>query len=110
MSARRDLGVRCSAELGQEREDPKALLLRLGSRRFFPWHMAVKPPLLVPFGFSVWYDRHRGRRWCWRDRRAPKSDADVTCGDGYATQTEAIMAIHDERAARKRRSAPESPE
>lgn len=38
--------------------------------------MVVHLPPFPPFGFSVWFDRHHGRKWCWRDRRATPLDLD----------------------------------
>lgn len=71
--------------------------------------MAIKLPPMPPFGFSVWYDRHRGRGWCWRERRPSDEAADVSEGESFATQTAAIQAVREELAARKERATAQSP-
>lgn len=66
-------------------------------------------PPFPPFGFSVWYDRHHGRRWCWRERRPSGSDDDVTEGDGFEHKTDAVLAVRRELARRKARTEANSP-
>lgn len=66
--------------------------------------MAVHLPPFPPFGFSVWYDRHRGRGWCWRERKASEAEDDVTSGEHFDGKTAACQAVREELRARKERA------
>jgi hypothetical protein len=58
-----------------------------------------------PFGFSVWYDRHHGKGWCWRERHPKGPDDDVTEGSGFASKSKACDGA---RAELRRRGARDS--
>lgn len=64
-----------------------------------------------PFGFSVWYDRHRGG-WCWKERSPDWDDphnVDEQCG--YRRRLDAIAGIREELRKRgQRRLAAEANE
>ena len=48
-------------------------------------------------GFSVWFDRWKGRGWCWREKASSKRvldpETDVRYGEGYSGEREACEAI-----------------
>jgi hypothetical protein len=74
--------------------------------------MPIHLPPYPPFGFSVWYDRHRGRAWCWRERRPSESEVDTTEAEGFTSKTAAVQAVREELQARKLRAealAPSDP-
>lgn len=56
-----------------------------------------------PFGFSVWYDRHRGRGWCWRERKPKGNPDDLTSGDGLPSRATAIEVVRGELRRRGER-------
>jgi len=58
-----------------------------------------------PFGFSVWYDRHKGRRWCWRERKPKGNPDDVTSGEHLGSRATAIEAVRAELRRRGERDA-----
>lgn len=63
----------------------------------------VDLPTFPPFGFSVWYDRHRNRGWCWRERHPDNARGDRTAADGFDSRAAAIADLRGELAARKAR-------
>lgn len=65
--------------------------------------MAVDLPPFPPFGFSVWYDRHRGRGWCWQERHPSELQEDRTEGEGFESRRAAIQDVRGELAARRER-------
>lgn len=70
-----------------------------------------------PFGFSVWYDRHTGRRWCWAERSpteidrrfqqageiVPVEEDDVTDGWNHRSRPHAIRSVREELRRRGER-------
>lgn len=73
--------------------------------------MPIHLPPFPPFGFSVWYDRHKGRQWMWRERH-PSGDTirdrdaglALTEGEGFASKTAACVAVREELARRRDRA------
>ena len=62
------------------------------------------PQQYQPFGFSVWFDRHHGYLWCWRERR-PKGDPDdMIVGRNYRGRNEAIEGVRQELRRRGQRN------
>lgn len=92
-------GLFWTSELGQSEKQQLLLLLFPVPRRFVP--MAL-PRAYPPFGFSVWYDRHRGKGWCWRERRPSGPEDDVTEGKHLPSRLAGIEAV---RAELRRRGA-----
>jgi hypothetical protein len=72
--------------------------------------MPIHLPPFPPFGFSVWYDRHRGRGWCWRERRASEAKADTAEGEGFGSKTAAVQAVREELQGRKQRAEAPAPD
>jgi len=64
-------------------------------------------PKYPPFGFSTWYDRHKGDLWCWRERKPSQIEGHVTSGKRYARRADAVMAVRLELAYRGGRPRPE---
>lgn len=62
------------------------------------------PPQYPPFGFSVFFDRHHGRRWCWKDRRDRQHPDDVREGFDLGSRREAIEASRAELRRRGERA------
>lgn len=61
--------------------------------------------------FTIWYDRHNGNRWCWRESNTSpyETDADdVRKGEGYPSRRKARTAVRDELNARAARQADSS--
>ncbi len=97
--------------LGQSEKQIKSFFSPSANpRRSFLFPMAIHLPPFPPFGFSVWYDRHhRGRRWCWRERRPSGNPDDLTNGDGFGSKTAAVQAVRLELQRRKVRAQRSGP-
>jgi hypothetical protein len=70
--------------------------------------MPSQPFTYPPFGFSVWFDRHHGHGWCWREKRPRGVDTDETEGKNCGSKREAIRQCHAELKRRSRSDAPPS--
>lgn len=56
--------------------------------------------------FNIWWDRHNGHGWCWRESNLSTfrtGDDDVTEGFGLLSRRDANEAIQQELALRQKR-------
>jgi len=76
-----------------------------------------RPPIQarkgVP-GFSVWYDRWNGRKWCWREKASSRhvldAETDVREGTGYPSERAAYEAVCAELKRRRGEDEDEQPD